>query len=284
MTYRCWQSYFKSKIDRAQRSLIEIVTIQGSVGSLYITWEPILLARCNKYKVTLLTNSPSYLRVAWKSALAAALCLGLPAGLSLWLLLFQQINHSALVASLVQIFQAHGLYRIYILVLSSLLWSYLLGRISRYRPWWLLAVASAVGILVAWFSPLSNIDGILYNYRPDLPIHLNYAAAMAGMIGSATLFVGLAYGLALRNIKAALSMGFLTSLISVLTLLLTIFLFDRFGIRVGTGNFAMSKVTVAGLLTSSITGGTVLGLTFSHFVVEAKSQRVVPPLESDTIP
>ena len=107
---------------------------------------------------------------------------------------------------------------------------------------------------------------------------------MAGMIGSATLFVGLAYGLALRNIKAALSMGFLTSLISVLTLLLTIFLFDRFGIRVGTGNFAMSKVTVAGLLTSSITGGTVLGLTFSHFVVEAKSQRVVPPLESDTIP
>lgn len=205
-------------------------------------------------------------RIAGQSALAAALCLGLPAGLSLWLLLFQQINHSALVAPMVEFLQSHGLYRIYILALSSILWSYLLGRISGYRPWWLLGIASALAILAAWFSPLSNIDGILYNYRPDLPIHLNYAAAMAGIIGSATLFVGLAYGLVLRNIKAALSMGFLTSLVSVFTLLLTIFLFDRFGIRVGTGNFAMSKVTVAGLLTSAITGGMVLGVGFSRFV------------------
>ncbi len=241
--------------------------------SLYFTWEPTLLARCNKYKVTLLTNSLSYFRVAWKSGLAAAMCLGLPAGLSLWLLLLQQINHSVLVASLVIIFQDLGLYRIYILVLSSMLWSYLLGRISRYRRWWLLAAASALGILAAWFSPLSNIDGILYNYRPDLPIHLNYAAAMAGIIGSTTLFVGLSYGLVLRNLRAALSMGFLTSLISVLTLLLTIFLFDQFGIRVGTGNFAMSKVTVAGLLTSSVTGGMVLGLIFSHFVGEQNTSR-----------
>jgi hypothetical protein len=233
--------------------------------------------------VTTLTNPPDYFRVAWQSALAAALCLGVPAGFSLWLLLFQQINHSVLVASLVKIFQEHGLYRIYILVLSSMLWSYLLGRISGYHRWWLLAAASALGILAAWFSPLSNIDGILYNYRPDLPIHLNYAAAMTGIIGSATLFVGLAYGLVLRNIKAALSMGFGTSLISVLTLLLTIFLFDRFGIRVGTGNFAMSKVTVAGLLTSSVTGGMVLGLIFSHFVAEAKRQQKMIHIEPDTL-
>jgi hypothetical protein len=193
------------------------------------------------------------------------LCLGLPAGLSLWLLLLQQINHAAPVASTVEFLQTHGLYRIYILALSSILWSYLLARISGYRPWGLLGIASALGILAAWFSPLSNIDGILYNYRPDLPIHLNYAAAMAGIIGSATLFVGLAYGLVLRNINAALSMGFLTSLVAVLTLFLTIFIFDRFGIRVGTGNFAMSKVTVASLLTSAITGGMVLGVGFSRF-------------------
>ena len=69
-------------------------------------------------------------RIAGQSALAAALCLGLPAGLSLWLLLFQQINHSALVAPMVEFLQSHGLYRIYILALSSILWSYLLGRFS----------------------------------------------------------------------------------------------------------------------------------------------------------
>jgi hypothetical protein len=248
-------------------------------------WEPISWIRCKLNKVILLENQnpTNYSRIAWQSAIAGALCLGLPAGLSLWLLLIQQINHSAFVTIPVEFFQTHGLYRVYTVVLSSILWSYLLGRISGYRSWWLLAIASAVGILAAWFSPLANIDGILYNYRPDLPIHLNYAAAMAGVVGSVTLFVGLAYGLVLRNNKAALWMGVMTCLISVFTLLLTIFIFDRFGIRVGTGNFAMSKVTVTGLLTSAITGGMVLGLTFSHFVVETKSQQPISQMEAGKV-
>lgn len=220
---------------------------------------------------TLQAQQPlNFFRVAWQSALAAGLCLGLPAGLSLWLILLQRINPSAVVQPLIDFFNTNGLYRIYLVVVSSVLWSYMLGRISRYRQWWLIAFASALGILAAWFSPLANLDGILYNYRPDLPIHLNYAVAMTGIIGSATLFVGLAYGLVLRNIKAALTMGLTTSLAAVFTLLLTIFMFNQFGIRVGTGNFAMSKVTVAGLLTSAITGGMVLGLGFSRFVEEGK--------------
>ena len=211
-------------------------------------------------------------RIAWQSAAAAAFCLGLPAGLNLWLLLFQQINDSSFIAVPLDFLQTHGLFRIYLLAFTSMIWGYLLGRISSYRPWWLLAAASAIGILAAWYSPFANIDGILYQYRPDLPIHLNYAAAMIGIVGSATLFVGLAYGIVLRSIKAALRIGITTSLISICTLVLTIFLFDQFGIRVGTGNFAMSKVTVAGLLTSAITGGTVLGLSFSHSVAEAQHE------------
>jgi hypothetical protein len=218
----------------------------------------------------------NYFRIAWQSALAAGFCLGLPAGFSLLLILIQQIYHSNVVRSLLDIFQANGLYRIYLVVITSILWSYLLGHISGYRPWWRIAIASALGILAAWFSPLANIDGILYEYRPDLPIHLNYAAAMVGLIGAVTLFVGLAYGLVLRNIKAALTMGLTTSFISVLTLLLTIIVFDRLGIRVGTGNFAMSKVTVAGLLNSAIAGGIMLGIQFSRFVGEAKRQLTIP--------
>jgi hypothetical protein len=226
--------------------------------------------------------SLNYFRVAWQSALAAGLCLGLPAGLSLWLILIQRLYHSTVVESLIAIFQTNGLYRIYIVVISSILWSYLLGRISGYGQWWWIAIASALGILAAWFSPLANIDGILYDYRPTLPIHLNYATAMVGLIGSVTLFVGLGYGLILRNIKAALVMGFTTSLISVLTLLVTIILFDQFGIRVGTGNFAMSKVTVASLFTSAITGGMVLGIEFSGFVrgkelsVDSSLEKTLP--------
>jgi hypothetical protein len=41
----------------------------------------------------------------------------------------------------------------------------------------------------------------------------------------------------------------------------------------------MSKVTVTGLLTSAITGGMVLGLTFSHFVAETKSQQPISQME-----
>ena len=215
-------------------------------------------------------NHWNIFRTAWQSALAAALSLGLPAGLSLWLILFQQIYKSTVVESLSDFLQDHGLYRIYIVALSSILWSYMLGRISGYRPWWRIGTASASAILAAWFSPLANVDGILYEFQPSLPIHLNYAGAMVGLIGGVTLFVGLAYGIILRSTKAALTMALTTSLVSVLTLLLTIIMFDQFGIRVGTGNFAMSKVTVAGLLTSSITGGMVLGVEFSQFVREER--------------
>ncbi len=216
------------------------------------------------------TRPLNYFRIAWQSALAGALSLGLPAGLSLWLILLQQVYKSNVVEAMIGIFQAHGLYRIYLVALSSVLWSYLLGRISGYRPWWWIAVASATAILAAWFSPLANVDGILFDHFPNLPIHLNYAGAMVGLIGGVTLFVGLAYGLILRRIKAMLVIGFTTSLISVLTLLLTILLFDQFGIRVGTGNFAMSKVTVAGLLTSAITGGVVLGIGFTKWRIRSQ--------------
>ena len=213
-----------------------------------------------------------YFRIAWQSALAAGFCLGLPAGLLLWLILLDRAGYFTVLKPLIDVLNAHGLYSIYILVISSMMWSYLLGRISKYRPWRRIVFASALGILAAWFSPLSNIDGILYDYRPDLPIYLNYAASMVGLIGSVTLFVGLAYGLILKSVKAALTLGLTTSLVSVLTLLLTIFIFDRLGIRVGTGNLAMLKVTAVDLVTSALAGGAVLGMGFSWFV-DDKTRR-----------
>jgi hypothetical protein len=133
---------------------------------------------------------------------------------------------------------------------------------------------------VAWFSPLSNVDGILYEYRPTLPIYLNYAASMIGLIGSVTFLVGLAYGLILRSLKAALTLGFITSFSSVLVLLLTIFVFDRWGLRVGTGNLAMVKVTVVDLITAALAGGMVLGVGFTHFLERGDRSRVRSAPES----
>ena len=77
-------------------------------------------------------------------------------------------------------------------------------------------------------------------------------------------------GLILRNLKAALTIGLTTSLVSVLALLLTIFVFDHLGIRVGTGNLAMVRVTAVDLITSALAGGMVLGTGFSWFADEKR--------------
>ena len=214
-------------------------------------------------------KNPNYFRVAWQSALAAALGLGLPAGLLLWLILLQQSSPSAFVDRSVALLQANGWNKIVVLAICSLIWSFLLGRISGYRPWWKIGLATVLGILIGWFSPLSNLDGWLpFTAGDKLPVHTLYAIAMCGIVVSATLCVGLAYGLLLRNFKAALMLASTTGLASALTMLLTIIIFDQFGIRVGgTVPFAMSKVTSVSLLLSAITGGMVLGVGFSRFVI-----------------
>lgn len=209
-------------------------------------------------------NSRKYRRVAWQSALSAALCLGFPAGLLLWLVLLQQMAHSAAIDQAVAFLQANGLNKIIVLAFCSLLWSYLLGRISGYRPWWKIGLATVLGIFVAWFSPLSNMDGW---FGDDVPIPTLYAIAMCGIVFSTTFFVGLSYGLILRNLKAALTMAFTTGAASILTMLTTIILFYQFGMYVGSEiPFAMSKVTVTSLVLSAIAGGAVLGVGFSWFV------------------
>lgn len=214
-------------------------------------------------------KSPNYVRVALQSALAAALCLGLPAGLLLWLILLQQFVHSRIVDRSVAFLQAHGLISIFVLAACSLMWSFLLARISGYRPWWKIGFATAAGIIVGWFSPLSNLDGV---FDGRFPIPTLYAVAMGGIVGGATLCVGLAYGLLLRSLKAALTIALTTSLVSVLTILLTIIVFDQFGIRVGGGvPLAMSKVTVTGLLTSAIMGGMVLSVGFTKLHTQSPS-------------
>lgn len=205
----------------------------------------------------------SYSRIALQSALAAALFLGFPAGLLLWLILFREASQTAAVDPFVSLLQANGLNKIILLAICSLGWSFSLGRISGYRAWWKIGLATVLGILAGWFSALSNLDG----WFGDMPIHCLYALTMSGLVAGVTLCVGLAYGLLLRNMRAALTISLTTSFVSVLALLLTIFIFDQFGIRVGGEvPFAMSKVTTVSLMMSAIAGGAMLGVGFSWFV------------------
>ena len=208
----------------------------------------------------------NYPRVALQSALAAALFLGFPAGLLLWLILFREATQTESLDPFVKFLQDNGLNKIIVLTLCSFGWSFSLGRISGYRAWWKIGLATALGIVLAWFSPLSNVDSW---FADRMPTRLLYPAAMCGIIFSVTFCVGLAYGILLRNLKAALMIAFTTSLISTLALLLTIIIFDQFGIYVGSAiPFAMSKVTTVSLLTSALAGGAVLGVGFCWFVVK----------------
>ncbi len=208
----------------------------------------------------------NYPRVALQSALAAALFLGFPAGLLLWLILFREATQTESLDPFVKFLQDNGLNKIIVLTLCSFGWSFSLGRISGYRAWWKIGLATALGIVLAWFSPLSNVDSW---FADRMPTRLLYPAAMCGIIFSVTFCVGLAYGILLRNLKAALMIAFTTSLISTLALLLTIIIFDQFGIYVGSAvPFAMSKVTTVSLMTSALAGGAVLGVGFCWFVVK----------------
>ena len=208
----------------------------------------------------------NYPRVALQSALAAALFLGFPAGLLLWLILFREATQTESLDPFVKFLQDNGLNKIIVLTLCSFGWSFSLGRISGYRAWWKIGLATALGIVLAWFSPLSNVDSW---FADRMPTRLLYPATMCGIVFSVTFCVGLAYGILLRNLKAALTIAFTTSLISTLALLLTIIIFDQFGIYVGSAiPFAMSKVTTVSLLTSALAGGAVLGVGFCWFVVK----------------
>ena len=208
----------------------------------------------------------NYPRVALQSALAAALFLGFPAGLLLWLILFREATQTESLDPFVKFLQDNGLNKIIVLTLCSFGWSFSLGRISGYRAWWKIGLATALGIVLAWFSPLSNVDSW---FADRMPTRLLYPATMCGIVFSVTFYVGLAYGILLRNLKAALMIAFTTSLISTLALLLTIIIFDQFGIYVGSAiPFAMSKVTTVSLMTSALAGGAVLGVGFCWFVVK----------------
>ena len=206
-------------------------------------------------------TSPNYFRIALQSAFAASLCLGLPAGLLFWLIVFRETSHSAPISQIVILLQDNGWIEISILFIGVLIWGLLLGKLSGYRSWWWIVMASVFGISAGRWSPLANLDGWL----SGLPVHVVFAAFLSGYIFSVTFCTGLAYGLILRNGKAAVVLALSASLVSVLTTVVTIVILDQLGIRVGTGNAAMPKVTAVCTMVAAISVGTLLGVGFSWF-------------------
>ncbi|HKY53633.1 MAG TPA: hypothetical protein VJM08_04965 [Anaerolineales bacterium] len=223
---------------------------------------------------TVRTHSPpNYFRIAWQSALAASICLGLPAGLLFWLILLQRILPSQPVEGLVTFLQDNGILEIIGMLVGALGWGILLSKISDYRKWWLLVVASMLGIYLG-----QRLFWIVHDWlNPDFsnqPVHVVLAIYLIGPVLSITFCTGLAHGLILLNWKAALGLALGTSLVSVLATVVTFAILDGLGIRVGTGNAAMPKVTALCTMIAGITGGIVLGSGFSRFVEERRQLSI----------
>jgi len=211
-----------------------------------------------------------FYRIAWQSALAASICLGLPAGLLFWLILLQRIMPSHPVERLVTFLQNNGVLEIIGTLFGAFGWGIILSQISGYRPWWRLAVASMLGVYVG--RRLFWIIYYWFNYDfSNMPIHMGFLIHISGLILSITFCTGLAHGLALPNWKAAVTLASITAFASVLVTILTYFILDGLGIRVGTGNAAMPKVTAICTMMAGVIGGVTLGVMFSRFVGETRN-------------
>jgi hypothetical protein len=213
---------------------------------------------------------PNYFHIAWQSGLAALLCLGLPAGLLFWLIVFQETGNLVFLSRMIALLQDYGTLEIALYFLGAWLWGILLARISGYRPGWQVAVATLLGTYVGRWSPLTHLDGWAQGHMSGAPVHVVFAIFLSGFIFSVTACIGLVYGLLLRSWKAALTLPLTTSLLSVLATVLTIILLDQWGIRVGTAIVAMPKVAAVCTLVSAVIGGVVLGVEFSWFVQKNK--------------
>lgn len=210
-----------------------------------------------------------YYRIAWQSALAASLCLGLPAGLLFWLILLQRIMPSYPVEMLVTFLQNNGILEIAGMLVGAFGWGIMLSRISDYRKWWRLIVASLLGVYLG--QRLFWIIYYWFNYDfSNMPMHVGFLIHISGLVLSITFCTGLAHGLILPNWKAALALASSTSLVCVVATVLIFIILDGLGIRVGTGNAAMPKVTAICTMVAGVFGGATLGIMFNRFVEEAR--------------
>ncbi len=217
------------------------------------------------------------LKIALQSAVAAGLCLGLPTGLFFWLILVQRWTPSPPIDRLVKFFQDYAVPPVILEMLGAFGWGVLLSKISGYRQWWWLSLATMAGVRVGDFAHYHGwLDQWVQGHASiDLSLHVRFGLILGINVLCVTVSTGLLLGFALMNWKAGVVLAASTGLASVLAALVTFIILDRLGIRVGSGNAAMPKVTAAGTMAAALAGGAILGVVFSRYVrAESSKHRV----------
>jgi hypothetical protein len=207
------------------------------------------------------------LRIAVQSALATALCLGLSTGLFFWLITMQRAAPSAQLDRLVNLFSRYLVPPDILEMIGAFGWGLLLSKISGYRKWWRVAGATFLGNRVGTFILYSVL--LTERFQEQIPagvsIHARFGIILALAVLSVTVSTGLLLGFVLVNWKDSLVLAAGTALASVLPVLITVFILGELGIRVGTGNAAMPRVTAAATMAAALSGGAVLGIMFRRY-------------------
>jgi hypothetical protein len=160
-----------------------------------------------------------------------------------------------------------------ILALGILGWAWLLSRISGYRRWgWILA-AGLAGVFFGQ-APIDRLDGWIQQAPPPYgwSLHVRFAVFLSLSVLCVAVATGLALGLVLHSAKASLVLATASGLTSVLAVIAADLILWRLGLRVGHGNLAMPKLTAVGTMAAAIAGGTVLGVLFTHFHREQRTE------------
>ena len=219
------------------------------------------------------TPAPLYqndLKIAVQSALAAGLCLGLPAGLFFWVIIVQRWTQSAPIDGLLHFLQDYTVPPVILEMLGAFGWGLLLSKISGYRQWWWLSTATMAGVRVGDFALYHGWleQWVQGHAPPDISLHVRFGLILGITVLCVTVSTSLLLGLALMNWKASLMLAANTGLVSVLAALLTLIILDRLGIRVGSGNAAMPKVAAVSTMAAALAGGAILGVGFCRYVRE----------------
>ena len=210
----------------------------------------------------------SELRIAVQSALATALCLGLSTGLFFWLITVQRLAPSAQIDRLVAFFSKYLVPPDKLEMFGAFGWGLLLSKISGYRKWWWLSGATILSVRVGTFTLYHGwlSEWVLAGFSNHVSMHVRFGIILASAVLCVTVSTGLLLGLVLMNWKAGLMLAASTGFISVLASLITVFLLGEMGIRVGSGNAAMPKLTAVATMAAALAGGAMLGVIFSRYV------------------
>jgi hypothetical protein len=146
-------------------------------------------------------------------------------------------------------------------------WGVALARISGYRPAALFAAAGGLsfGPLVAievWATP-----GVFVPL-PDIPggEHLSFALILAAALTRVTFANGVAFGLAIRSVRAAVALGAGAALAAVVASLAAQLALAQVGILVGSGDGDMPKVTIVANFAAAAAAGAALAVLCQRYV------------------